>query len=96
VGPGLHEIVLEMISRCGNRFAVEVGLHHELQDEDEDEDEDGDEHCPHITQSRLAWRRWPAPGAPGLQAARAAHERARKWAAEVEQCIRAAEVEQCI
>ena len=87
-GPGLHKIVLEMISRCGNRFAVEVGLHHELQDEDEDEDEDGDEHCPHITQSRLAWRRWPAPGAPGLQAARAAHERARKWAAEVEQCIK--------
>jgi hypothetical protein len=90
-GPVLYEIVREMISRCGDRFAVEVGFFDELYDDDEkDEDEDEDEDeveecCPTVTQSRLAWRRWPAPGAPGLQAARAAHERARIWAAKTEE-----------
>jgi len=67
-----HEVVRELISRCGGRFAVEVGVHHERI-------KSGPRKA---TLRCLAWRRWPAPGAPGLPAARAAHERARAWAAD--------------
>jgi len=78
LGLVVRDVVRTMISTCGDRFAVEVGFSDELHDEDEDQDEEY--YCPQIEQNRLAWRRWPAPGAPGLQAARAAHERARAWA----------------
>jgi len=71
LGPGA-EVVREIISRHGDRFAVEVEPH--------DSEEDCDEEDWYRTRpQRLAWRRWPAPGAPGLQAARAAHESARAW-----------------
>ncbi len=70
-----HEIVGELIRRCGDRFAVEVGT--------ADEPPDGRYwHKAYLL--RLAWRRWPAPGAPDLPAARAAHERARAWAADIQ------------
>ena len=68
-----RHVVRDMISRYGDRFAVDVGSAGK----------------PHDGRSwrrenlyRLAWRRWPAPGAPDLQAAKAAHEHARAWAAE--------------
>jgi len=67
-----RELVLEMINRCGDRFAVEVGIP-EVPPEGRGWVE--------ARLNRLAWRRWPAPGAPDLPAARAAHERARAWAA---------------
>jgi hypothetical protein len=67
-----RELVLEMISRCGDRFAVEVGFPELLPD---------GRPWGKARLNRLAWRRWPAPGAPDLPAARAAHERARAWAA---------------
>ena len=63
------DVVRELISRFGDRYAVEVGLHASP----------GEGYRDLI--SRLAWRRWPARGTPDLQAARAAHERARAWAA---------------
>jgi len=67
-----RELVLEMITRYGDRFAVEVGFA-ELPP-------DG-RHRAKASLRRLAWRRWPAPGASDLPAAMAAHERARAWAA---------------
>jgi len=72
-----HEVVRELLSRYGEHFAVEVDvagvrMHGQLD-------------CRVIpVLQRLAWRRWPAPGTPGLPAARAAHARARAWAAEAE------------
>jgi len=66
------ELVLEMITRCGDRFAVEVGFAEVPPDA---------RHRARARLYRLAWRCWPAPGAPDLPAARAAHERARAWAA---------------
>jgi len=75
----VHEIVRDMVSRFGDRFAVEVSV---------PEQPPGHESWDLTAQIGLAWRRWPAPGAPGLQAARAAHERARAWAAEVEEWFR--------
>ncbi len=74
--PLVHEIVHGMVSGYGDRFAVEVGVPEQPHIE---------ESCDKTTLHRLTWRRWPAPGAPGLPAARAAHERARAWAAEAEQ-----------
>jgi hypothetical protein len=65
-----RELVVEMIGRCGDRFAVKVEI---------SERPDGSRWCEHDLR-RLAWRRWPAPGAPDLPAATAAHERARAWA----------------
>jgi len=65
----------ELVSRFADRFAVAVGVY--------DKPHTGGQLRTH-TLHRLACRRWPAPGAPGLQAARAAHERARVWAAEAE------------
>jgi len=65
------EVVRKMISRHGDRFAVKVEVA---------EDPDGGPGNGSRL-LRLAWRRWPAPGAPDLQAARVAHERARAWAA---------------
>jgi len=67
-----RELVLEMISRCGDRFAVEVGFPAMLPDW---------RHQDKARLNRLTWRCWPAHGAPDLPAARAAHERARAWAA---------------
>ncbi len=67
----LSKVVQDMISRYGGRFAFEVGVA-----EDPDEGPGGEARL-----RRLAWRRWPAPCAPDLPAARAAHERARAWAA---------------
>jgi len=75
----VHEIVRDLVSRFGDRFAVEVSV---------PEQPPGHSPWAKTAQDGLAWRRWPAPGAPGLQAARAAHERARAWAAEVEQWLR--------
>jgi len=74
----MHEIVRDMVSRVGDRFAVEVRV---------PEQPPGHESWDMTVQNGLARRRWPAPGAPGLQAARAAHERARAWAAEVEEWL---------
>jgi len=76
-GPDLHEVVREIISRYGDRFAVEVEVpgwpgH--------DEHGEGEGLWGDIAVHRLAWRHWPAPGAPDLPAARAAHEHARAWA----------------
>jgi len=68
-----HEVVRDMISRYGDRFAVDVG--------GPDEPPNGDAWDKSVIR-RLAWRRWPARGAPGLQAAKAAHERARAWAVD--------------
>ncbi len=68
-----HEVVRDMISRYGDQFAVDVG------GLDEPLDVDCGEKGNII--HRLAWRRWPAPDAPDVPAARAAHERARAWAA---------------
>ncbi len=70
-----HEIVRALISRCGDRFAVEVGVPQNPQGWDK------------TKLCRLVWQRWPAPGAPGMQAARAAHERARAWVADAEQWV---------
>ena len=77
-GPLLHKIVRDMISRHGDCFAVDVGVAEQLYDDHGDWDQS-------VIIRRLAWRRWPAPGAPDLQAARAAHERARAWAVGAEQ-----------
>jgi len=66
------EVVHDMISRYGDRFAVDVG----------GPEPPNKGSCDKSVICRLAWRRWPAPGAPGLQAAKAAHEHARAWAAE--------------
>ncbi len=74
----LYEVVRDMISKYGDRFAVEVGAFEQLH-------EDNGEYWDKGKLRRLAWRRWPGPGAPGLPAARAAHEDARAVAAEVEQ-----------
>jgi hypothetical protein len=63
------QVVRAMIDRHGDCFAIEVVIL-----------DKGEE--PWNMLHRLAWRRWPAPGAPGLPAARAAHERARAWASE--------------
>ncbi len=63
-----------MISGHGDRFAVEVGVAIIR----------GEGPVNEARLRRLAWRRWPAPGTPGLQAASDAHERARTWAAEAE------------
>jgi len=72
-----HEVVRELISRYSERFAVEVDVAEVRMQ--------GEMDCRVIpVLQRLAWRRWPAPGAPGLPAARAAHARARAWAAEAE------------
>jgi hypothetical protein len=68
-GPLVYEVVREMISRCGDRFAVEA---------DPGEGPEGEARL-----RRLAWRRWPAADAPDMPAAMAAHERARAWAAAV-------------
>jgi len=67
------EVVCEMVSRCGDCFAFEVGV--------AEQPRSGE----HAELRRLAWRGWPAPGAPSLPAARAAHERACAWLAELEQ-----------
>ncbi len=67
----LVDVVRELISRRGDQFATEVGIH------GTPGEGPGHMHC----LNRLAWRRWPAPDAPDLPAARAAHERARAWAA---------------
>jgi len=67
-----RELVREMISRCGGRFAVEVDI---------ERPPDGVNLC-NADLRRLAWRPWPAPDAPNLPSARAAHEHARAWAAE--------------
>ncbi len=77
----VHEIVRALILRCGDRFAVEVGVPHNPQG------------WAKAQLCRLAWRRWPAPGAPDLPAARAAHERARAWVADAEQWVRQEEQE---
>jgi hypothetical protein len=66
-----------MITRYGDRFAVEVGFAKLPPD---------GRHRGKARLNRLAWRRWPAPGAPDLSAARAAHERARAWAARGPPC----------
>ncbi len=66
-----REVVRDMIGRYSDRFAVDFG--EKLPDEGPWNN--AEVHC-------LAWRRWPAIGAPGLPAARAAHERARAWAVE--------------
>ena len=71
----LEIIVRELISRHGDGFAVEVGNLEKNCDED-------DGYWGHARLRRLAWRRWPALGATGLQAARAAHEHACAWAVE--------------
>jgi len=68
----VRDVVRELISRCEDRFAVEVGVL---------EKPPGVEWCTADLRC-LAWRRWPAPDAPDLPAARAAHGRARAWAAE--------------
>jgi len=68
----LRDVVRKLISRCEDRFAVEVGVPVKPP---------GVEWCTADLRS-LAWRRWPAPDAPDLPAARAAHGRARAWAAE--------------
>jgi len=65
------QVVHAMIDRHGDRFAIEVGILDKAL-----------EPWRQNTLHRLAWRRWPVPGAPGLPAAMAAHERARAWAAE--------------
>jgi len=71
-GAPIWQVVREMVSRCGDRFAVEVGV----------PDEPGDGGVRDKADvCRLAWRRWPAPNAPDLPTAKAAHERARAWAA---------------
>ena len=67
-----RDVVRELISRCEDRFAVEVGVPGKPP---------GVDWCT-ANLRRLAWRRWPAPDAPDLPAARAAHGRARAWAAE--------------
>jgi hypothetical protein len=67
-----REVVHDMISRFGDRFAVDV---------DGPDEPSNKGSWDKSVMRRLAWRRWPAPGAPGLQAA-IAHERARAWAAE--------------
>ncbi len=77
VGPGdmvffLNNVVRTMISRHGDRFAVEVVTAEHRYD---------DLYWDKMMLRRLAWRRWPPPGAPDLQAAQDAHERARAWAA---------------
>jgi len=64
-------VVHGMTSAPEQRFAVEVGV---------SEWRPGDDVVRKTAPCRLAWRRWPAPGAPDLLAARAAHERARAWA----------------
>ncbi len=69
--PVTRAVVRQMISGCEARFALEVGV------ADDPDAGPGNEN----RLLRLAWRRWPAPGALGLTAARAAHERARAWAA---------------
>ncbi len=69
-----HDVVRDMISRYGDRFAVDVGSAGKPRD---------GRSCDKEELHRLAWRRWPAPGAPDLQAAKAAHEYARAWAAEI-------------
>ena len=66
-----RELVLKMITKCGDRFAVEAGLPKVPPD---------GRHRGRARLNRLAWRRWPAPSAPDLPPARAAHERARAWA----------------
>jgi len=65
------QVVHAMIDTHGDRFAIEVGISDKAI-------------WPWRVSmlQRLAWRRWPAPGAPDPPAARAAHERARAWAAE--------------
>ena len=67
----MREVVREMISRCGSRFAIEVGVAVTR----------GEGPGDMASLIRLAWRRWPAPGAPEWPAASGAHERARAWAA---------------
>ncbi len=64
-------VVHGMTTAPEERFAVEVGV---------SEWRSGDDIVRKTAPCRLAWRRWPAPGAPDLLAARAAHERARAWA----------------
>jgi len=64
-------VVHGMTSAPEQRFAVEVGVSNWRP---------GDDAVRKTAPCRLAWRRWPAPGAPDLLAARAAHERARAWA----------------
>ncbi len=77
--PGLliHEVVRELINRHSDRYAVEVGFFYQLYN-------DNEEYCPTTALFELAWRRWPVHGTPGLQAARAAHESARAWVANIE------------
>jgi len=65
------EVVRGMLDRHGECFAVEVGIF-----------DKAEEPWRKNSLQRLAWRRWPALGAPDLPAARAAHERIRAWAAE--------------
>jgi hypothetical protein len=74
-----REAVRALISRHGDRFAVEVEVQVQSGSEWEDIGAPAYEERPVVR--RLAWRRWPAPGAPGLPAARVAHERSRAWAA---------------
>ena len=71
-GPLNWQVVREMMSRCGDRFAFDLWVSDEA-------DDGGDRDKADIR--RLAWRRWPAPDAPDLPAAKAAHEHARQWAA---------------
>ena len=80
----VREVVREMTSRFGDRFAVEVGVPEQSSDAEPSSDDEHEQYWNHTILRRLAWRRWPAPGAPGLQAARAAHKRARAWALEAE------------
>ena len=65
------EVVRELISESGGRFAVEVGVPGQPAD---------GVNWRNADLRRLAWRGWPATHAPGLPAAIAAHERARAWA----------------
>jgi hypothetical protein len=80
----IHDIVREIISMHSDRFAVEVEVCERsgcAEDCWEGTSDDDGECWNKSDVRRLAWRRWPAPGAPDLPAARAAHERARAWAA---------------
>jgi len=65
-----RELVLKMITRCGDRFAVEV--------EFPEVPPDG-RHRGKARLTRLAWRRWPAPGAPNLPAARFSTSCCGRW-----------------
>ncbi len=88
---GARKVVRELMSRCGEHFAIEVGVAADFnkayRDKSWQRGHWNSQSVPVVPVwnqdrlQRLAWRRWPAAGAPDLPAARAAHERARAWAA---------------